>query len=179
MQGTIPKVVSGGPRVNLERPTRALLNDFVVHEGPTYLHRRMMRRWCRTQPLSLFYKPFAGTLQTFSVVRHMSISRHDWPNGWIRCKLEWMEMDLETQLLWRVLGWKHVTWDDKRIPKVSSQRWEELGDEQRRAASELGYDKHLWDAEDRFSQRKPLHRAVRAQNLRRWRIWTESRAHKD
>lgn len=47
-----------------------------------------------------------------------------------------------------------MAWEKGECPVQHSQRWHELGDEQRRAASELGYDRRLWDAEDRTSTRK-------------------------
>ena len=38
-------------------------------------------------------------------LRPMSIGRHDWPSDWIRRKPIWDDMDSDTQMLWRVLGW--------------------------------------------------------------------------
>ena len=29
----------------------------------------------------------------------------DWPSGWIRRASNWKDMDMDTQMLWRILGW--------------------------------------------------------------------------
>jgi hypothetical protein len=79
--------------------------------------------------------------------RRFSIGRHDWPQNWIRRKKVWDDMDHDTQLLWRVLGWTAATWD--QCPQDQMKCWGDLSDEQRKAATELGYDNRLWDAEDK------------------------------
>ena len=61
-------------------------------------------------------------------------------------------MDHDTQLLWRVLGWTKKLWDDMDHDTQNSDKmkcWGDLSDEQRKAATELGYDNRLWDAEDK------------------------------
>jgi len=84
--------------------------------------------------------------------RRFSIGRHDWPQNWIRRKKVWDDMDHDTQLLWRVLGWTKKLWDDMDHDTQNSDKmkcWGDLSDEQRKAATELGYDNRLWDAEDK------------------------------
>ena len=45
------------------------------------------------------------------------------------------------------LGYTKKLWDGDKEPEVSDEYWDDLTEEQRQAATVLGYDKDSWDKE--------------------------------
>ena len=130
------------------------------------------------RPLALYPRFAVGGIGV--AMRPLSISRFDWPSDWVRQARVWEQMDSDTQMLWRVLGWTGscifsvpglavpsalsvsssmnlvtqavsaaAAWERGECPQEQMKCWDDLSDEQRRAATELGYDRMLWDAEDK------------------------------
>ncbi len=62
--------------------------------------------------------------------------------------LSWTDMNGAEQKLWAVLGWDASSWEEETdAPDSSEEYWEDLTDEQRDAAQQLGYTQELWDEE--------------------------------
>mmetsp|Transcript_33892 Transcript_33892/g.52807 ORF Transcript_33892/g.52807 Transcript_33892/m.52807 type:complete len:184 (+) Transcript_33892:426-977(+) len=106
-------------------------------------------RWCEIQSVPLG-------------ARLLGISRHDWPDEWIRRKRCWGDMDKETQELWMILGWNADNWDLGRRSE-DKKSWADFSSKEYHAARELGYDQWLWDAEDKSAPRRPKKKVAAAE----------------
>jgi hypothetical protein len=61
-------------------------------------------------------------------------------------EMGWNDMTKAEQALWGVLGWTEASWSEEEKPPASEDKyWNQLSDEEREAASKLGYTKELWD----------------------------------
>ena len=94
--------------------------------------------------------------------RWLSIGKNEWPRDWIRREERWIDMDGETQSLWRTLGWSEQLWTahhtskstkaggcSPRCPPIQRKKWAALRDSEREAAMQLGYCERLWEFEDK------------------------------
>lgn len=62
--------------------------------------------------------------------------------------LSWSDMSSAEQGLWAALGWDESSWEEETDPPESSDKyWEELSQDERFAADQLGYTQALWDEE--------------------------------
>ena len=50
------------------------------------------------------------------------------------------------------LGYTKKMWNGDKEPEVSDEYWDDLDEEQRQAATVLGYDKDTWDKEGAFAK---------------------------
>jgi hypothetical protein len=59
----------------------------------------------------------------------------------------WKDLNPTEEKLWRTLGWAEASWNEEaKAPPSETQKWGELTDEGRTAATKLGYDKKYWDS---------------------------------
>mmetsp|Transcript_63136 Transcript_63136/g.102110 ORF Transcript_63136/g.102110 Transcript_63136/m.102110 type:complete len:155 (+) Transcript_63136:2-466(+) len=93
------------------------------------------------------------TLRAGHVLRRLSIGKNEWPREWIARQDRWIDMDSDTQRLWRVLGWSEQLWTAGRLPPIQRKAWEALRESERTAAEKLGYCGKLWMFEDKTSAR--------------------------
>jgi len=61
-------------------------------------------------------------------------------------EMGWTDMNKAEQALWGVLGWTEEAWNEEAKPPASEDKyWNQLSDEEREAATKLGYTKESWD----------------------------------
>jgi len=60
-------------------------------------------------------------------------------------KLAWEDMSNKEQELWSVLGWRQYTWNRNEAPASTDKVWNDLGYDEQRAATSLGFTKDIWD----------------------------------
>lgn len=58
----------------------------------------------------------------------------------------WSELTPAEQELWKVLGWDEASWEgEAKKPPSEDLYWNQLSEEERMAATKLGYTKETWD----------------------------------
>jgi hypothetical protein len=58
----------------------------------------------------------------------------------------WAELTPAEQALWMVLGWDEASWEgEAKKPPSEDLYWNQLSEEERMAATKLGYTKATWD----------------------------------
>ncbi len=58
----------------------------------------------------------------------------------------WTDMTQAEQELWKVLGWNEASWEgEAKKPASDNKYWRQLSDEEKDAATKLGFNKSLWD----------------------------------
>jgi hypothetical protein len=58
----------------------------------------------------------------------------------------WSELTPAEQELWKVLGWDEASWEgEAKKPPSEDLYWNQLSEEERSAATKLGYTKETWD----------------------------------
>ena len=61
-------------------------------------------------------------------------------------EFDWEEFPLKTQALWKVLGWSEASWQGEAdAPASEDKAWNELTEEERTVAEQLGYSEEIWD----------------------------------
>ncbi|MGL6137300.1 MAG: hypothetical protein ACRC2M_08410 [Planktothrix sp.] len=60
--------------------------------------------------------------------------------------LSWTDMNEVEQALWVTLGWNEASWEEEsEAPDSNEKYWEELTQNERDAATKLGYNQSYWD----------------------------------
>lgn len=60
--------------------------------------------------------------------------------------LSWTDMNDMEQALWVTLGWDEASWEEEsKAPDSNEKYWEELTQNERDAATKLGYNQSYWD----------------------------------
>jgi hypothetical protein len=58
----------------------------------------------------------------------------------------WADLTQAEQELWKVLGWSEASWEgEAKKPPSEDLYWNQLSEEERMAATKLGYTKETWD----------------------------------
>lgn len=58
----------------------------------------------------------------------------------------WSDLTPAEQELWKVLGWDEASWEgEAKKPPSEDLYWNQLSDDERMAATKLGYTKETWD----------------------------------
>ena len=58
----------------------------------------------------------------------------------------WADLTPAEQALWMVLGWDEASWEgEAKKPPSEDLYWNQLSEEERMAATKLGYTKETWD----------------------------------
>jgi len=59
--------------------------------------------------------------------------------------LSWRDLSGQEQELWTLLGWQQDQWDRNDAPASSNKVWNDLNQQERSAALNLGFSEGIWN----------------------------------
>jgi len=86
---------------------------------------------------------------------------------------EWTALTPTEQILWGKLGWNQASWDEEiEAPDSEDKDWAELSDEERIAATQLGYVEETWNGVEVQEIREPEGNVEDFWNAQEWTTLT-------